>query len=792
MKEKITASILVICLLMSYLVTFSNIYVIYAGEEDDQIVFEAKIVNLREEKESSGQEKYSKSENTKTDETNKTQSDSENVTETASTETTKTYADETEEKEKLEDEYVLRVKVGIKENGYLKNSKIEVEDLENQIFKLKEVSNPIIQSYKKGAFKLNIISAKEEYELEIPLEIKTDDAVNISSIQNGTKVKLTGTYMNEDAESEKIEKEITTAIELKNERNIGIGSNIEKYITYKQDDKEYAVIQLKINVEETNEDAILPTKSTDLKIKLPEITVEDGKEKPELIKTTVMAKNTGFTNGKNGQEVKFSEENYKIEKDGRLNIHLENEEKDGKYLKPNGKDEYLIELIYNNAQNIKTREVKSEIEAKIEIFDGKENKTETGILEQTYKLDEAQTSQISYEVKNLTEKLSKGKIYANVNKEEDLYETEYKTEISLNISRANNIKSIDINETEENYITEDGSAYSSNTEAGLDTYYKTTVFNRDNLLNIIGENGNLEILNEKGESLIKVDKTIEGDEEGNVVLGYPNKIGKIVIRINNPEKSGILNIQNTKAIGKSNYTKESLVAFKALTNKYVATAIYDENIETELGVVELKTELTGTKTKAEIEVSRENLSTLVKNENVQFTINLNNSKEDSDMYIDPEFEITLPQGIQTISIKDVNVLYGNEELKIAKSESRLNEDNKPVIYIKLEGIQKTFSLGDSEKGTSIIVNADITLDRYLSNRTENVVLRYINQNSTEYGSKLVDNVPTENIKLNFVGQTGLVAGQKITGYKDQEELISMNQRRPKSYNRGKRTSKRSY
>ena len=805
MKEKITASLLVICLLMSYLVTLSNIYVIYASSEENQVVFEAEIVRLDEdtntvenkgtEENKEGEKTENTGENSSTtnetdestlngtsentvvpEETNENNSEG-NVTNVTSNQTVEARAGETliaENPESKEEKsgYALKLKVGVKNDGYLKNPKITIDDLDNQIFTIKEISNPIIQSFKNGVIKLNNIDAKDEYELEIPLEIKKDTEVNVDVLKNGTKVKLSGTYVDENANEEKVEREVTSFISIENERNIGIGSNIEKYITYTQDGKEYAMIQIKVEVTEGNENLILPIKSTDLKIKLPEINVEEGQEKPEIVNTNVMAYNTGFTNGRLGSEVEFTEENIKLEEDGRLNIHVDNKGQDGKYRNVNGKDEYLIELNYNNAQNIKTREVKSEIEAKIEVFNGKDTKEETGTLEQVYKFDEAVTSKITYEVRNLTESLGKGKIYANVNKTEDFYETEYQTEVALNISRANSIKVIEINESEENYVTEDGSIYSTTTEAGLDTYYKNTTFKKENLDKIIGENGTLDILNNNGEVLITIDKTVEANEEGNIVLGYPNKIGKIIIRVNNPENSGILSFQNTKAIGKSNYTKESLMAFKGLSSKYVAAALYDEEIKTELGVKETKTVFTETRTKANLEVSRDTLSTIVKNEDVQFNINLNNATEESDMYVNPEFEITLPKGITSATIQEINLLYGNDELKIAASESRLNEENRVVIYIKLEGAQKTFSTGE---GATIVVKTNIELDTYLSNRKEKVELKYINPNATRYESTLVDGIGADSLEINYAGATGVVNAQRITGYNGTDSIMSMNQ-----------------
>ena len=824
LRERITACVLVICLLMSYLATLSSIYVTYASDEKAEVVFEAEFIDLNKEKKTENPknteegEKSDSNSSSQTAEMTKTSSEqssqdnsdqsSQNSSTSGSSDTNLEANEEsktetglaqdnqnnnttensganneksdtnsnTENNANTEKKYVLRVKVGVKNNGYLKDGKFEIADLDKQIFTISEISNPIIQSISNGVIKLNTIDAANEFEFDIPLEFKKNVDVDSNILQNGTKLKLTGTYVDEEAIEKKVSREETAFIDLENERKIGVGSNIEKFIKYNQDGKEFALIQIKVIVQDTDENRILPVKSTDLKIKLPEIVVGDGKEKPEITESLVIAKNTGFTNGRLGADVKFSEDNYSFDNDGRLSIHVENSAENGKYRQSNGSDEYLIELIYNNAQNIETQSVKGEIEASINLFEKQTTKEIKNKLEQEYKFDEASTSKITYDVRSLTEKFSKGNVYANCNKEDNFYETEYQNEVSLNISRANSIKTIEIKENDESYYIEDGSKYSTKTELGLDSYYKMSTFNKENLVNIIGEKGSLEILNENEESLITINKDTEANEDGNIVLAYNNKIGKIIIKINNPEKEGMLNIQNTKGIEKSNYTKESLVQFKGISNSYKASAVYDEDINSDLGAKEIKTEMVGTKTRADMEISRGTLSTIVKNEDVEFDICLNNSTDSSDMYINPQFEITLPQGVTKADIKDINLLYGNDELKISEdSRVGLNDQNQIAIFVKLDGVQKNYAIGDIDRGTTIVVKTDIELDRYLSNREAPVELRYINENATEYGSEVVDGVAKQSLNFKFQGGIGVVPAQRISGFDGENSVMSINQ-----------------
>ena len=157
--------------------------------------------------------------------------------------------------------------------------------------------------------------------------------------------------------------------------------------------------------------------------------------------------------------------------------------------------------------------------------------------------------------------------------------------------------------------------------------------NKENLDSILGEKGSLKILDENGKVLLTLDKNVQADENGNIIATYSSKekVGKIILRIDNPENEGILSITNTKAIGNISYSKKSAMRFQKLVSKYVAAAVYDGDIKDDLGVVTNSIKLDGTKTAATVSTSRKVLSTLAEKNNIELKIALNNYNEATDL-----------------------------------------------------------------------------------------------------------------------------------------------------------------
>jgi len=80
-----------------------------------------------------------------------------------------------------------------------------------------------------------------------------------------------------------------------------------------------------------------------------------------------------------------------------------------------------------------------------------------------------------------------------------------------------------------------------------DIVYTKTIVNKNEILDKLGEEGTLQILNINGDVLADINKDTEVDENGNIEINYEEE-PDLKIELSNPEKIGEINIQNVKKI----------------------------------------------------------------------------------------------------------------------------------------------------------------------------------------------------------------------------------------------------
>lgn len=678
----------------------------------------------------------------------------------------------------------LELVVGVQKGAYLKNAKIDIKNLENQIFTLKsdELLGEYVQSIQDNKIKLKQINSGTEIRVYIPIEVKTEDYVDVKKVQEGALVILSGTYVDENGIEEIITKDSKAVLNIANNTNLLVDSNIEKFIPYVKDGVNCALVQLRVIGYSENENS-LPIQNSEYEVLIPKIdnaTVEN---------LSVSAISTGYTNGLTGNEVVFTRENWNYEFD-KVGITVDNVSNDNGYKMGNGKDEFIISYTYVNCpEDMNTETLKTTISAKSNVFTPAGTEMVSNSQEKEYDLSQANSNIITYEVAGKSQEVSKGYWYANDNAVEPEYEVEFETGFSVNISRVDLLNTVEVKEKAEYFLDEAGNAYYTSTENGINSYYKSVRLNKENLLSIIGETGNFELLLEDGTSLIQVNANTADDGDGFVTIDFgENRIDKILMRINNPVGEGILNIETVKAIAKTTYRKADLRNFRELVTEYVAGAVLTEGIVTEMGNRKISVMLKDTITDATVSLSRNELSTLVDNEDIEINISLNNAKDISDVYNNPVFELTLPDEVEEINIKDIKLLYGNDEFEIANVETLENVNGNVLVRVTLKGTQSKYILGDSEKGTTVILKADVKVDMYRASRDTELVMNYINYDATNYAlgaelrpmdelsqNVLINAEGTYDTSLKIVAPEGFVNAQMISNYKEDASIISVNQ-----------------
>ena len=686
-----------------------------------------------------------------------------------------------------EDSLTININVGVKESGYLKSPVLEIVDLENQMFTVKgeNLTGDFIQLADANKLYLNQINSGTEMELNIPIEYKAAEEFDISKLNSTVNFNLTGTYVNAEGEATEITGTSSVQLGWSNETTIQLTSSVEKYVPYKQDGVDYALVQLKVETQLVEGTSSFPIKDSTISLDIPQI------EGATVVGIGTSALNTSLTNGLKGSDVIFTEENWEyVQAENKVNISVANNSESTLYKVPNGKDEYVVSIIYSNVNLGENTLLNGNVGLSTNVFSSEGLKNIAGSNVTQYDLTEQTGSIVTYSVTGQTESASKGNIYANYNVEETAYETEYTNLLSINISRPEVVNIVEVREKDEYFTDASGNKFPTATTNGYETYYKTTTINKDNLNVILGENGNLQILDENNNSLVTINKDTPCDENGNIIINYNKSVGKIVLQINNPESEGILNVVNTKAIGKLSYGKVTAISFNGLTSEYIAAAMYDGDVKGDLGTLTSTVALTGTKSNATISLSRNELSTLVENKDVEMNISLNNYNDTTDLYKNPVFEITFPEEIKEITIKTMNVLYGNEELQVSNLEAYKNENGNVVIRVSVQGTQTQYSLGEVTDGTTIILNADIKLDKYTTSGIKNIKMNYYNEIATEYENPvewsmaisrtentLLATCGEANIPLKVVAPAGVLNVQEISNYNPEikESLYSINQ-----------------
>lgn len=689
------------------------------------------------------------------------------------------------EGQKLQDGLAIEITLGVKSSGYLKNAKVDIKDLANQTFKLKDNISfgEYIQSIDESKIKLKQINGGTEIKVYIPIELKNEESIDMNKLQSGVELSLLGTYVDEEGNESIITKSTKPVLDISNDINLVVGSDVEKFIPYNKNGARQALVQIKVTVG-TDTKNQLPVKDTNVEVELPAI---DGAAIKDV---NVTAISTGFTNGLLNGETLFTVENWSYE-NGKVFINVNNPEKDGKYKMNNGNDEYIISYTYEDYSDLTDGILKANVSAKSTVFTSTNTNEISNAIEKEYDLSQANSNIITYDVSRKTAEVSKGYLYANGNSNEPEYSIVYDNTFDINISRVDLVKTVQIAEGTEYFVDDYGNGYNTSTEQGENTYYKEIKLNKSNLQSIIGDTGSFELLREDGTSLIQINKDTNDDGDGYITIDFgESKIGKILMRINNPTGDGILNVVAKKAMTKTTYEKVDLTMFRGLEESFTGLAELEEGIVTEVGDKTVSTDLTETSTGATLSLSRTDLSTLVDNEDIEINISLNNANATSDVYKNPVFELTFPKEIKNINIKDMNLLYGNDELEIANVETLRDSEDRIVLKITLNGTQAQYTAGDSAKGTTVILNTDMKVDMYTASKNEAVIMNYYNEDATNYviGSDwtmitppssymLIGRQGTYDTELNIVAPEGLVNAQMVSNYKADSSLISVNQGR---------------
>ena len=598
-------------------------------------------------------------------------------------------------------------------NGYLKQISIKVD---NPNFSMQK------ENLKVDGDEINVTEVQDKEEIEVPFVFEKQELIDADYFSRETKITLSATYVDQNGKEKLIGAERKILVNWTEEVSADSEQAIEKIV-----DLGNGRFLLQTNLKVQVRDNSVPVQNTNIEILNP--TIENTKIEDAKIYTVKTTMSNGIEN-----TLGLSKENWQYnEEEGKIVVNIENTKtEDGKISWKDGEDEFkLIYIVNSQAQSIEGKDVKLQVTGNINY--SKEVVPFENIVDGKIELS-GRLVDISY---LCSESINKGYMYAASN------ETEYRTKAIAEISYSEIVDYLDIEMSKDTFVLENGDKVNTNA-----TIYKRTEISKANFDALFGEEGKIEIYG-NGEKVAEINKETEANEAGNIEINYEKEVNSVKIVTSKPVAEGKLEVNNVKAVkAETGYGLEEIKAIKEIEAKAkVKTNITEEE---KAGRVRLNE----TVSKAEITMQAENLSTVVKNENVEMRVLFRTDSNIYDLYKNPSIEIELPEQVKEVSLRSIEAAFG-EGFSLNWYDIVENAEGKKVIRIALTGEQTKYAIDISE-GMSLTIKADMMLDKKSGSSEEKVKLRYRNEKAIGY-----DNGGEAEGRVGIEAPTGVVAINSI-------------------------------
>lgn len=649
----------------------------------------------------------------------------------------------------------LHLSIAVKE-GNLKNVNL---DLSNCNFKLKDESG------------IDQINAGETKELVFKIVARNDDQFKLDLLNMESKIKLTGTYSN-DNKTEEINKEKPVSVkwnaqelynmddETKKETKV-LENEIITNKTYTIDGKEKRVVQVKIK--SGIKDNIYPIEKTQITANpLESGKMEEGKfvaeNELEAEKVEVAAYSTKATNGKDGsanfgkaEENKLGSWQYDSES-GKITITVNNSKDENNCVAwaKNAVDEFVVTYIYNEESVKNVDMIETTVESNLKLY-----VDENGLNKTSSKSTNAEENMLLELDIQAPESLSK----RNIQKGESFAEA-----WTLNISNtqiggdilASEIDKLNISDSEDIKPV---------------THYNATYINKEDFINILGENGKIVILNmatRKELGKITKESTIENNDK---ILGisYSENASQIGVQISKPVKAGKLSIASRKTLNILSVEEyvSKIEKIDSLTiNAIAAIAGIQKAGEEEFiystGTISKQISLVSPKSNAElgINLGKDKETLPVGEENkVDFTVTLHTSKETDKLFNNPTVQIELPE-----QVKEASIVENTEGISNANGlELNGITINNNIIEVKLTGNQGEY-VDYNGQDTTITFSANLKTPELQPTTTGDIKLTVVNGEEEAKDSE----------QVTFSAEKGIILANSISNYNEtQPEIVAI-------------------
>lgn len=548
-----------------------------------------------------------------------------------------------------------------------------------------------------------------------------------------------------------------------------------KYINYELDNGKNGTLvqyQLRTGVEYGNE--FSPIKNSELNVSLNQI---DNKYPYDV---RVIFLQTKVTNG----NMQSLGQNYTYDVNtGLVTIKINNENENGEPIynqKPTkeDRDEFLIMAYYDTyTQENLERELSCNVEYKATLFtDDNRQISGTGNINQKVTNNIGELTSITTD----TSEIYNGYIKSNIVNGTS-YNTEYTEKNQIVISKKDVQQKIKI--------------YEENTFVNLnDIYYKTTKFQKNDILNLLGEEGKIEVFDANNNIISTIDKNTEFDENGEFVITYNEGINSIYIKTSDIINEGVLRFENEKYIKSDNnnlddkeiISKMTVIGIKEETgviskedtlgtNTETLNLNTDENDkEEETIIVEKETYNNQKENVIEIKDSVTNISLSVDNANwsnegqnsVNLTVSLDSTEIKYNLYRDPTIRIDLPKEVEKVILGNSQLVYGNG-LTLGEVYTKSNEDGTISIFALINGMQEKYLENNIGLSTTLTIPMDIMIRKDIENSFDSTInMVYTNEYTGEQGEI------NQNIKIQaYIGSQQNVNNQEDENKFNIEEIL---------------------
>ncbi|MBR0427121.1 MAG: hypothetical protein IJK18_02835 [Clostridia bacterium] len=606
--------------------------------------------------------------------------------------------------------------LGVKKDGYLSNSKIELE--ENANFKFKtDIKSDYISSIDEKSITFKQINEGDTKKVEVGIEYTNLEEFDVDYLSKTSVINLTGNYVNSKNSTQiKGKAELNLNWTYPENINLLLSTEYLTNSTYSEDGVNKKIVQLLVASKIENNS--YPVKETNIEVSVP--------GEPESV--VVHKRTTASTNG----DKEFTTSNYNYE-NGKLNIRVQNGQNNKIEWIKNASDVFVVTAKYPETAEIINSKITTK--AVVTTYNDKELTQNSEVT-----ITENKENFVSITETEAQAEIAKGKLYAGEQKD-------YVTKTQIFVDYAQMLQKLAINEQEVKALKEQE-------EKELAVNYKSIKFNKGNIESVLGNTWSLSIRDQANnvKTITNEEKT---DEGGNIIVNFEAGARVLNIETSRPSNNGILKYEVTKTIVKTNYTREQIKELSKIKDSNQVTYTKNDS-STNTAKANSTITLKETESKASIKVEPLTLTTSAEQE-MHITAVLETDSESRDLYKNPVVKIKLPKQINKISAK-CSLMYGNG-LEIKQGNFKINQENgQEVIIINLIGEQKKYE-GDAVKGTTLNITANVELSKLATNSTEEVTMTYTNENAVKYA----DN-GEEKVKINIVSENSMILTNNIEEY----------------------------